>query len=130
VAAPGAGGSGPRAALTRAGGRGQAVQRAVASSTSRRPARLKDTPARELVAALPADLTERERETLELLAQGLSDREIAAAMYIGEATAETHVSRLLTKLGVRDRVQTVVLAYERGLVRPGAARRPDGPAAT
>lgn len=72
--------------------------------------------------SLPADLTTRELEAFELLARGLTNKEIARALAIGEATAKTHVSRLLMKLGVRDRVHAVIAAYEAGLVQPGGNR--------
>jgi len=64
-------------------------------------------------------LTEREREVLALAAHGLSNDDIAAKLYLSPLTAKTHVNRAMTKLGVRDRAQLVVLAYQTGLVRPG-----------
>ena len=69
-----------------------------------------------------AQLTERELEILKLIGTGLSNGEIAAQLFLSEATVKTHFTRIASKLGLRDRVQAVVFSYENGLIEPGAAR--------
>lgn len=83
-------------------------------ATFSRPGTVARTDGRRL-----SELTPREHEVLVLLAGGASNAEIAAALSLGEATVKTHVSRVLTKLGLRDRTQAVVFAYEHGVVTPG-----------
>lgn len=72
-----------------------------------------------------ASLTEREAEVFTAIARGMSNAEISSSLYLSESTVKTHVGRILMKLGLRDRIHAVVLGYETGVVRPGAA---DGPA--
>jgi DNA-binding NarL/FixJ family response regulator len=83
------------------------------------PSGLAASAAKEAHRASLARLTEREREVLALVAQGLSNEEIAARLYLSPLTTKTHVSHIMTKLTVRDRAQLVVIAYESGLVVPG-----------
>ena len=79
----------------------------------RRPPPGRDTPEQL------AELTERERDVLRLIAQGRSNKEIAESLYLGEGTIKTHINRIFRKLDLRDRAQAVVIAYEAGLVHPG-----------
>ena len=71
-------------------------------------------------------LSERELDVVRLVAQGRSNAEIAAGLYLSEATIKSHIARILTKLGLRDRVQVAVYAYEHGIVRPGRGTQPPG----
>ena len=89
------------------------VTRRLIEEFSRRPVTT------ERVSPLLPSLTAREREVLEAMARGLSNAEMAAALFVGEATVKSHVAHVLMKLGLRDRVQAVIFAYESGVVSPG-----------
>jgi DNA-binding NarL/FixJ family response regulator len=91
-----------------------AITRRLIAEFARRP-----DPTQIAPAALDA-LTDREREVLALVARGLSNSEIAERLVVSAATSKTYVSRLLAKLGARDRAQLVAIAYETGLITPGA----------
>jgi DNA-binding NarL/FixJ family response regulator len=91
-----------------------AITRSVIEAFASRPA------ARRELAARLEDLTPRERDVFDLVARGLSNAEIAGELVVGDGTVKTHVAHLLLKLGLRDRVQAVIYAYEAGVVQPGA----------
>jgi DNA-binding NarL/FixJ family response regulator len=76
-------------------------------------------PGEPAAASVTRRLSERELEVVRLVAQGLSNAEIAARLYLSEATMKSHIARILAKLSLRDRVQVAVFAYEKGIVRPG-----------
>lgn len=90
------------------------VTRRIISEFTRRPATMANSRALER-------LTDRELEVLRIVATGLTNAEIAERLFVGEATVKSHVSSVLTKLGLRDRVQAVVFAYDNGVVEPGTA---------
>jgi DNA-binding NarL/FixJ family response regulator len=90
------------------------VTRRLIEAFARRPPETSPSPSQL------ASLTARERDVLLLLARGRSNAEIASVLFVSEATVKTHVGNLLAKLGLRDRVQAVILAYETGIVVPGA----------
>ena len=93
-----------------------AVTRRLIGEFARRPVRVDSSAAVEV-------LTPRERDVFELVARGLTNAEIAARLYLGEATVKSHVAHVLLKLDLRDRIQAVIYAYEHGLVRPGEPPR-------
>jgi DNA-binding NarL/FixJ family response regulator len=107
------------AAIRTVAGGGAVVAPAILARLLTRLAEVLPAPATTAGAPALKSLTEREREVLVHVAKGHSNAEIARALTVSETTVKTHVGHMLTKLGLRDRVQAVVLAYETGLVRPG-----------